>query len=731
MNGEETIEMAIELQSESRRDMVLSIIRSLVAQLLQYPEYEVDIYAPLLEMGADSMVFVDAVRRLETVFDVKISIRQLFDELSTIDGLTDYIDQNLSPDWRPEGEDVAAETATLPIQTELETTKTDTGVAETYPAMIPLPQQPIFQTPAFSIMSENKLSNGQQLRPDYLTDDMEDTLERVISQQLQVMSEQLAVLHSRGTAGVYYPAEGKTEKIAPAGQSAGGSQSSNGYHRAASQPEAKVAKPTPTTGTVGTSTAAKAKPVSPFNMSKEIRKGGFTAQQQAHLDNLIDRYTQRTGKSKEFAQQYRPVLTDNRASAGFRLSIKEMLYPIVGQRAEGARVWDLDGNEYIDIAMGFGVYLFGHQPPFVMEALKAQLDESIHLGPQCYLAGEVAQLIHEVTGVDRVAFHNSGTEAVMTALRLARTAVGRNKYAMFTGSYHGHFDGTLGVPEWGDSPFAVPLTPGVSPNMLQDCLMLDYGEPEALRQIEAYADELAAVIVEPIQSRRPELQPKAFLQELRQLTQEKGIVLIYDEMITGFRLHQGGAQAWYGVEADLVTYGKVVGGGMPIGVTAGKADYMAGLDGGMWQFGDDSYPPADTTFFAGTFCKHPLAMAAARAVLQHLQKEGPELQERLNERTTRLAQRLNDFFIDEEVPVRVVHFGSLYRFDFKGNMDLLFYHLMEKGVYTWEGRTCFVTTAHTDEDLDYVVTAVKESVAELRSGGFLPERTLRSTNGHG
>jgi glutamate-1-semialdehyde 2,1-aminomutase len=419
-----------------------------------------------------------------------------------------------------------------------------------------------------------------------------------------------------------------------------------------------VAKPTPTTGTVGTSTAAKAKPVSPFNMSKEIRKGGFTAQQQAHLDNLIDRYTQRTGKSKEFAQQYRPVLTDNRASAGFRLSIKEMLYPIVGQRAEGARVWDLDGNEYIDIAMGFGVYLFGHQPPFVMEALKAQLDESIHLGPQCHLAGEVAQLIHEVTGVDRVAFHNSGTEAVMTALRLARTAVGRNKYAMFTGSYHGHFDGTLGVPEWGDSPFAVPLTPGVSPNMLQDCLMLDYGEPEALRQIEAYADELAAVIVEPIQSRRPELQPKAFLQELRQLTQEKGIVLIYDEMITGFRLHQGGAQAWYGVEADLVTYGKVVGGGMPIGVTAGKADYMAGLDGGMWQFGDDSYPPADTTFFAGTFCKHPLAMAAARAVLQHLQKEGPELQERLNERTTRLAQRLNDFFIDEEVPVRVVHFGS-------------------------------------------------------------------------
>ncbi|MFO7540880.1 MAG: acyl carrier protein, partial [Chloroflexota bacterium] len=210
MNGEETIEMAIELQSGSRRDMVLSIIRSLVAQLLQYPEYEVDIYAPLLEMGADSMVFVDAVRRLETVFDVKISIRQLFDELSTIDGLTDYIDQNLSPDWRPEGEDVAAETATLPIQTELETTKTDTGVAETYPAMIPLPQQPIFQTPAFSIMSENKLSNGQQLRPDYLTDDMEDTLERVISQQLQVMSEQLAVLHSRGTAGVYYPAEGKT-----------------------------------------------------------------------------------------------------------------------------------------------------------------------------------------------------------------------------------------------------------------------------------------------------------------------------------------------------------------------------------------------------------------------------------------------------------------------------------------------------------------------------------------
>jgi iturin family lipopeptide synthetase A len=193
-------------------------------------------------------------------------------------------------------------------------------------------------------------------------------------------------------------------------------------------------------------------------------------------------------------------------------------------------------------------------------------------------------------------------------------------------------------------------------------------------------------------------------------------------VITGFRIHPGGAQAWFDVRADLATYGKIIGGGMPIGIVAGSEKFMDGIDGGGWSYGDNSYPQADTTFFAGTFCKHPLTMAAAKAALDRLKSDGPALQETLNRRTAELAEKLNSFFEGDEVPIHVVTFGSLFRFHFSGNMDVFFYHLLDKGIYIWEGRNCFLSTAHTDADLAYLVRAVKESIAEMRAGGFLPER---------
>ena len=162
--------------------------------------------------------------------------------------------------------------------------------------------------------------------------------------------------------------------------------------------------------------------------------------------------------------------------------------------------------------------------------------------------------------------------------------------------------------------------------------MLEYGNPQSLNIIKANRGKLAAVLVEPVQTANPVLQPKEFLHQLRQLTQKSGIALIFDEMVTGFRLHQGGAQAWFGVEADIATYGKVVGGGMPIGIIAGKRAYLDQIDGGMWNYGDTSSPQVKTTLFAGTHCKHPLAIAASRAVLKHLKERGPSLQEQLNQK---------------------------------------------------------------------------------------------------
>jgi acyl transferase domain-containing protein len=452
----------------------------------------------------------------------------------------------------------------------------------------------------------------------------------------------------------------------------------------------------------------------------EIALGGELSQhQRRHLEELARRYLERTGESKRRTERHRPHLAENRASVGFRLSWKELIYPIVGRSSAAGRFIDVDGNEYVDLAMGFGVNLFGHGPEFIADAIAEQLRLGWQLGPQCELAGEVAERLCALTGLERAAFCNSGTEAVMTALRLARAVTGRARVCLFAGSYHGSFDGTL-VRRAGDGG-PQPLAPGVLPHMVEDLLVLDYGSPAALETLARRGGELAAILVEPVQSRRPDLQPREFLHALRRIADQTGAALIFDEMITGFRVHPGGAQAWFGVRADLATYGKVIGGGMPIGVVAGKAAYLDAIDGGAWTYGDGSYPRADKTFFAGTFCKHPLAMAAARAVLRRLETAGPRLQQQLNERTARLAGDLDERFRHARAPIRVARYGSLFRFEFEAEAtwsDLFFFHLASKGVFVWEGRTCFLSTAHTEADLEQVLRAAAEAVAELQAGGF-------------
>jgi natural product biosynthesis luciferase-like monooxygenase protein/amino acid adenylation domain-containing protein len=420
-------------------------------------------------------------------------------------------------------------------------------------------------------------------------------------------------------------------------------------------------------------------------------------------------------------------MADLRSAVGFRPSVKEMVYPIVKGRSRGSRVWDIDGNEYVDLTLGFGVHLLGHGSPVITEAVRRQLEEGLELGPRSNQAGPVAALIAELTGMERVAFCSSGTEAVSLAIRLARAATGRKRIVLFTGAYHGHSDATLAQSELVDGqPRTTPSTLGIPQGAVDDVLVLPYDDPKSLDIIQAHAHELAAVLVEPVQSRYPAVQPGDFLRKLRSLTEKAGTALIFDEMITGFRIHPGGAQAWFGVRADLATYGKIIGGGMPIGVVAGRAAFLDRLDGGAWTYGDASRPRSDITYFAGTFAMHPLTMATARAVLEHLKASGPALQEQLNNRTEQLATTLNGLFKREGAPIEVVRFGSLFRFEFSGNRDPLFFHLVEKGVYTWEGRSCFLSTAHTDEDLAHIVKAVEQTVREMQEGGFLPDPPPRS-----
>jgi iturin family lipopeptide synthetase A len=446
-----------------------------------------------------------------------------------------------------------------------------------------------------------------------------------------------------------------------------------------------------------------------------------TDSQQAHLRELIGRYTARTSTSKQLTQRHRKVLADSRAVVGFRGNTKEMLYPIAARRARGSWLEDVDGNRYVDITMGFGALLFGHQPDFVGDAINKHLSDGLRLGPRAVETGEAAELLTELTGMERVAFANSGTEANSAAIRLARAATGRGKIVTFSGSYHGHADNVLGRSAGsGAGRRTVPVSTGIPPSAVADLLVLDYGDPTGLEVIEEFADEIAAVVVEPVQSRNPSLRPMEFVRRLREVTRRHDIVLMFDEMLTGLRFAPGGAQDFYGVSADLATYGKALGGGFPIGAIAGRSDILDGVDGGFWRYGDDSYPPADTTFYGGTYIQHPVAMVAAKAVLTHLTEQGPELQRHLNVRTDELADVLNRFFEAENFPLRMRNFGSMFRFEHRADMDLLYYHLMLRGVHIWEWRNFFLSTAHSASDIEFIADAVRESLRELRGAGFFP-----------
>ncbi|MFI7287511.1 MupA/Atu3671 family FMN-dependent luciferase-like monooxygenase [Streptomyces anulatus] len=444
---------------------------------------------------------------------------------------------------------------------------------------------------------------------------------------------------------------------------------------------------------------------------------GADEAQRAHTASLVRRFTERTRTSKELAQQHRSVLADSRAVVGFRDATKEMLYPVAARSAHGSRLTDVDGNTYTDITMGFGALLLGHEAEPVTDAVRRHLSDGLRFGPRSPDTGEAAALLASLTGLDRVAFASSGTEANSAAIRLARAATGRDKVVMFRGSYHGHIDSVLGRPG-GPGQHAVPVSRGIPASAVAELIVLEYGAQESLETIDALGDTIAAVLVEPVQCRNPGLRPVEFVRALRELTARRGIVLLFDEMLTGLRPHPRGAQEHFGVVPDLATYGKALGAGFPIGAVAGRADLLDGVDGGFWRYGEPGGPSRETTFIGGTYMQHPLSMAAARAVLTHLTDRGPGLQSGLNARTQALADRLNAFFRDEEFPLELAHFGSMFRFRHRADLELLYHHLQLRGVYVWEWRSFYLSTAHTEEDVSRVAEAVEGSLRELRDGGF-------------
>jgi amino acid adenylation domain-containing protein len=455
----------------------------------------------------------------------------------------------------------------------------------------------------------------------------------------------------------------------------------------------------------------------------------LTTQQRLGLDDLIRWYTNRTCRSKQLAQSQRTHLADPRAVSHFRKIWKEMVYQIATERSSGSKIWDIDGNEYVDLTMGFGLNLLGHSPDFVTEAVKKQLEKGVELGVLCPLASELAQLICEFTGHDRVNFVTTGSEAVMAAIRAARTVTGRDKIAFFAGDYHGIFDEVLARSvASGGRHRSLPVAPGIPVESVGRVLILDYEDPHCLDILQSESRNLAAVIVEPVQSRRLDRQPREILQSVRAITERNGTALIFDEVITGFRLAPGGAQEWYGIQADLAAYGKTISGGFPLAAVAGKSVFMDAFDGGQWRYGDDSFPEAGVTFFGGTFVRHPAGLAAGIAVLNHLKKLGPGLQKDLNERTELFSHSVNECFERMDGGIRMTHCGSMLHLRFLDDnelMRLIFFYLRGFGVHIWD-RPAFLSTAHSDEDIQFMVRMFSNSLEHMRTAGFLRD-TIAAT----
>jgi glutamate-1-semialdehyde aminotransferase len=292
---------------------------------------------------------------------------------------------------------------------------------------------------------------------------------------------------------------------------------------------------------------------------------------------------------------------------------------------------------------------------------------------------------------------------------------------MFNGDYHGIVDEV--IVRGGRNHKSFPAAAGIMPDAVKNMVLLDYGSDEALEYIRDNADDIAGVLVETVQSRHPALVPVEFLHKLRELTKAQEIALIFDEVITGFRIAPGGFQEFVGIQADVCAYGKVIGGGISLGIIAGCNKYMDTLDGGTWQFGDDSKPEVGVTYFAGTFVRHPLALAAAKAVLLHLKQQGPQLQRGVNEKAAQFAADLNLHFKRVNAPIEIEQFCSMMYFKFTEDLpwgELMFCDMRRQGIHAWYGRPMFVSCAHTDDDLAKIRSAFMRSLARMQEWGFIP-----------
>lgn len=395
--------------------------------------------------------------------------------------------------------------------------------------------------------------------------------------------------------------------------------------------------------------------------------------------------------------------------------------PVFIERGQGARIWDIDGNSYIDYVASWGPLIVGHAHPDVVEAVQKTAEKGMSFGAPTELEIELAEeVLKAYPYMEMVRMVNSGTEATMSALRLARGVTGRGKIIKFEGSYHGHSDSLLIKAGSGALTLGVPTSPGVPAGTASSTISAQFNDLAGLEAIfQKEGDDIAAVILEPVAGNMGVVLPEpGFLQKLRELTQKYGTLLIFDEVMTGFRVSYGGAQARFGVEPDLTCLGKVIGGGLPVGAFGGKREYM------------EHIAPVGPVYQAGTLSGNPLAMAAGLATLKILQRPGTY--EELERKTNKLAQGLELAAKELDFPVWINSIGAMFSAFFTdrqvkdyqsactsdtGLFAKYFRGMLERGVYLAPSQfeAVFLSIAHTDEDLDFTLQQAKSVLKSIRS----------------
>ena len=388
-------------------------------------------------------------------------------------------------------------------------------------------------------------------------------------------------------------------------------------------------------------------------------------------------------------------------------------------RGHGSRVWDVDGNEYIDYLGSWGPLVLGHAHPAVVDAVKNAAETGTSFGAPVEQEVELAKLICQaLPSVEMVRMVNSGTEACMSAIRLARAYTGRNKVIKFAGCYHGHADGLLVKAGSGALTHGIPTSAGVPSSYATETLVAEYNDLSSVELLfDAHPDYIAGVIVEPVAGNMGVVPPAVgFLEGLRRLTADSGALLIFDEVITGFRVSYSGAQGLFGVSPDITCLGKIIGGGLPVGAYGGRREIM------------EMVAPLGNMYQAGTLSGNPLAVAAGVAALTELQQ--PDTYSRLEGMVQRLTEGLSRVFNRAEVPSTINRVGSMFTGFFNpGPVDTLaqveqsdvsaygryFHAMLDRGVYLAPSQfeAGFISLAHTENDIDGTLAAAEAALKQL------------------